>query len=113
MRASSVLQALKTVTMSIFQSDPTGAAFAQARIHRHYAIKNLEARGVEIAEVAQVALCFTLFPSTLKLWNSPTEWHGEGGKSGNNKTGHLTVRFKTKDGAHITTHHVYQDDSHY
>lgn len=52
MRTSAVLQALKTITMSIFQGNPTGEAFAQTRIHRHYAIQNLEARGAEIAEVA-------------------------------------------------------------
>ncbi|KAF8808464.1 hypothetical protein BYT27DRAFT_7188992 [Phlegmacium glaucopus] len=95
MRATAVLQALKTITMSIFQGNSAAQAFAQTRIHRHYALKNLEARGAEIAEVA------------------PTEWHGEGGKSGNNKTGHLTVRFKKRDGTFVTTHHVYQDDSHY
>ncbi|KAI0073441.1 hypothetical protein K474DRAFT_1710720 [Panus rudis PR-1116 ss-1] len=98
MRFTSVLNDLKCIifthkTGPILQ--PENRAFGEARIHRHYEIMDLESRGVEEAVVR------------------PTDWHGEGGTSGDNQTGHLTVDFRDKDGNHVTTHHVYKDDSHY
>jgi hypothetical protein len=37
---------------------------------------------------------------------SPTGWHGEcpQGKTG----GHLTVKYRKKNGDHVTTKHIYQ-----
>ncbi|PPR03663.1 hypothetical protein CVT24_007777 [Panaeolus cyanescens] len=93
MKVTNVLQILKQVVMPIFtkERDISARAFAMERIHRHYVIKGLEGRGVELANVR------------------PTPWHGEGGKSNNHRTGHLTVDFLDALGNHITTQHVYKD----
>ncbi|KAJ7076497.1 hypothetical protein B0H15DRAFT_864036 [Mycena belliarum] len=97
MRVTAVLQALKSVIFSAPTPfiDAAQQMFVKTRVKSHYKLKNLEGRGVEYAYIR------------------PTGWHGEGGKSGNNTTGHVTVVFKDKDDKHVTTHHVYQDDSHY
>jgi hypothetical protein len=50
-------------------------------------------------------------PPALTITCRPTGWHGE---SGDAKTGgHIMVDFCTRDGVHITTHHVYRVEESY
>ncbi|KAJ7666241.1 hypothetical protein DFH06DRAFT_1295350 [Mycena polygramma] len=75
--------------------DQGAYTFVKSRVKAHFKLKKLKQRGVKHASVR------------------PTPWHGEGGNSGDNRTGHITVDFLDKHGRHVTTHHVYKDNTHY
>ncbi|KAF4471434.1 tat pathway signal sequence domain-containing [Fusarium albosuccineum] len=85
MNFTRVLNALRGITWrySMHHSKDGRRPEAEALIRQHYEDKNLEARGVETAEVV-----------------SP--FHGGDG----HPKEHVTVEFKDAEGGHVTTHHV-------
>ncbi|KAF9445371.1 hypothetical protein P691DRAFT_785293 [Macrolepiota fuliginosa MF-IS2] len=82
------------ILMPIYKRNESARNGVIDRIKKHINIKKLWRRKVTKAVVRN------------------TGWHGEPGSNDGNSSRHVTVDFFTGDD-HVTTHHVYQNDSDY
>ena len=107
------VRALQKIIPPVFKKGSPEYKLAEHTIQKHFDFRKLKKRGVEVAKMRCCSVKPKQYITSNVLYHRPTGWHGEGGNSGDNRTGHITVDFITANGVHVTTQHVYRNDSDY
>lgn len=103
MRPTQILQVLRSIRWRYAKHHAADGRRPEAEslIKKHYDDRNLEARGVEHAEVKYAQFSMQNYILCLRMYRS-TFHRGDG-----NSKEHITVEFQDANKNHVTTHHVY------